>query len=79
MFGCNYQTPHEKTRSDLDALAGMASTVFARVDKIRRSCPPTLKTTKLSILDLAVFLLALMVMLLAWVWNGSQCVVTDGL
>ena len=34
--------PREKTRSDLDALAGMASTVFARVDKIRRSCPPTL-------------------------------------
>ena len=36
-------------------------------------------TTKLSIIDLAVFLFALVVMLLAWVGNGLQCVVTDGL
>ena len=41
-LGVTIKPPHEKTRSDLDALAGMASTVFARVDKIRRSCPPTL-------------------------------------
>ena len=34
--------PGVKRDTDLDALAGMASTVFARVDKIRRSCPPTL-------------------------------------
>ena len=77
-LGVTIKPPREKTRSDLDALAGMASTVFARVDKIRRSCPPTLNH-EVSILDLAVFLLALMVMLLAWVGNGSQCVVTDGL
>ena len=41
-LGVTIKPPREKTRSDLDALAGMASTVFARVDKIRRSCPPTL-------------------------------------
>ena len=41
-LGVTIKPPGEKTRSNLDALAGMASTVFARVDKIRRCCPPTL-------------------------------------
>ena len=41
-MGVTIKPPREKTRSDLDALAGMASTVFARVDKIRRSCLPML-------------------------------------
>ena len=37
-LGVTIKPPREKTRSDLDALAGMASTVFARVDKIGRAC-----------------------------------------
>ena len=41
-LGVTIKPPREKTRSDLDALAWMACTVFARVDKIRRSCHPTL-------------------------------------
>ena len=41
-LGVTIKPPREKTRSDLDALAWMACTVFARVDKIRRSFPPTL-------------------------------------
>ena len=52
-MGVTIKPPREKTRSDLDALARMASTVFARVDKIQlimklrrsRRCtssPPTL-------------------------------------
>ena len=41
-LGVTIKPPREKTCSDLDALAGMASTVFTRVDKIRGSFPPTL-------------------------------------